>query len=195
MDPLYGLVACGGRSSRMGFDKSTIIYHGIPQRYYVYHMLELYCEKVFISCNREQRATILPGYRFIEDTEKAQHGAPMVALISAFEQYPKASFLLVGCDYPFLQSGEIARLVAARLSDRPAICYVNSSGLEEPLIAMYENAVQQKLIEAYSKGNHSLRMLLQSVDALHCVSSSESAIMSVDDRKTYEEIQQQIFQH
>jgi len=195
MDPLFGLVACGGRSSRMGLDKSSLIYHSIPQRYHVYHLLEPYCERVFISCNNEQSASLLPGYHFIVDSEKAQRCGPMAALISAFEQFPAASFLLVGCDYPFLQSGEIARLVAARQSDRAAVCYLNSSGVEEPLIAIYENAIQQKLIETFSHGKYSLRFLLQSVHAIRCFPSSGLAITSVDDRKTFEEFQQQPLQH
>src|SRR5947208_7997800 len=128
MDPLYGLVACGGRSSRMGFDKSSIIYHKIAQRYHVYEMLQPYCERIFISCNSEHSASILPGHHFIVDSEKAQHCGPMAALVSAFEQFPEASFLLVGCDYPFLQSEDIKRLVAVRQSDRPAVCYFSSSG-------------------------------------------------------------------
>src|SRR4051812_24633015 len=100
MDPLYGLIACGGKSSRMGFDKSTIVYHGKPQRYHVYNLLQPFCEKIFISCNHEQAASILPEYSFIVDTERAQHRGPIAALVSAFEQFPGASFLLIGCDYP-----------------------------------------------------------------------------------------------
>ena len=49
---------CGGKSSRMGTDKSRIIYHEKEQQYHVYEMLQLICEDVFISCNKEQQAFI-----------------------------------------------------------------------------------------------------------------------------------------
>ena len=55
---LYGLIMCGGKSSRMGTDKSRIVYQQKEQQYHVYQMLQTFCEKVFISCNAEQGKTI-----------------------------------------------------------------------------------------------------------------------------------------
>ena len=186
--PLYGLVVCGGKSSRMGFDKSLISYHNIPQRYHLYHMLQAFCEKVFISCNRNQISSVLSGYNTIVDAEGTEDTGPIAALVSAFAQFPTASFLVVGCDYPFLQHHDIEKLVSARKSHHMTICFLNSSGFEEPLIAIYEAAVQKKLMETFHHGKYSLRRLLQSVNTLHCSAISEFNITSVDDRKTFDEL-------
>jgi hypothetical protein len=63
----YGLVVCGGNSSRMGSDKSMLIYYEKPQRYHVYQMLQPFCEKVFISCNEKQATAIEDGYNILAD--------------------------------------------------------------------------------------------------------------------------------
>src|SRR4051812_39594577 len=110
MTNVYGLVVCGGKSSRMGKDKSMLDYHGKPQRYYLYEMLEPLCEQVFISCSKEQAATIPSEYKIIEDAAEYEDIGPMAALLSAFKKYPKASFIAVGCDYPFINDHHLNKL-------------------------------------------------------------------------------------
>ena len=46
---LNGLVLAGGKSERMGFDKSSISWHGKEQRYHIADMLKPFCNDVFIS--------------------------------------------------------------------------------------------------------------------------------------------------
>ena len=52
--PLYGLVLAGGRSTRMGQDKSLISYHGKAQREYMADLLGQWCSRTFISCRGDQ---------------------------------------------------------------------------------------------------------------------------------------------
>ena len=49
MSVLHGLVVCGGQSTRMGMDKSQLQYHGVPQREWLYELLQPLCEDVYIS--------------------------------------------------------------------------------------------------------------------------------------------------
>ena len=58
IDKLYGLVLSGGKSTRMGTDKGLITYHGIPQREYIYKLLEEVCDATFLSIRDDQAATI-----------------------------------------------------------------------------------------------------------------------------------------
>ena len=52
---LNGLVLAGGKSLRMGYDKSSIEWHGKEQRYYMADLLKQYCDEVFISCRADQQ--------------------------------------------------------------------------------------------------------------------------------------------
>ena len=67
MSVLHGLVVCGGQSTRMGMDKSQLQYHGVPQREWLYELLQPLCEDVYISCNAEQAAEIGDSYPTITD--------------------------------------------------------------------------------------------------------------------------------
>lgn len=48
-DKIYGLVLAGGKSNRMGKDKSRLHYHGQPHALFLYKLLSKFCEKTFLS--------------------------------------------------------------------------------------------------------------------------------------------------
>ncbi|MBK9105506.1 MAG: NTP transferase domain-containing protein [Saprospiraceae bacterium] len=52
--PLKGLVLAGGESSRMGFDKGLMDYHGMPQREYLLKLLKSFTTEAYISCKPGQ---------------------------------------------------------------------------------------------------------------------------------------------
>src|SRR4051812_24141580 len=98
----------------MGEDKSLLNYHGIPQRYYLYEVLLTLCEKVFLSCNSEQSKNISEDYNFITDAKEYENIGPMAALLSAFKKYPDVAFLVIGCDYPFINKADLEKLIDER---------------------------------------------------------------------------------
>src|SRR5436190_22901112 len=110
MNKLTGLVLCGGKSSRMGKDKSLLEYHGQPQRYYLYEILEALCGSAYISCNKEQAKDVPANYKVIVDDPEYNDISPMARLLSAFKKHPKSDFLLVSCDYPFINRHPIKTL-------------------------------------------------------------------------------------
>src|SRR3546814_822414 len=95
---LYGLVLVGGKSSRMGHDKSIISYHGIPQREYLYNLLSEICDAVFLSLRADQH--IGDGLKFILDGN--QYKGPYNGLMSAHHQFPHVAWLALACDLPLM---------------------------------------------------------------------------------------------
>ncbi len=186
MNPLYGLVLCGGQSSRMGEDKSLLDYYGKPQRYFTYDLLEPLCEKVFISCNYNQSEDIPSGYKFIVDTKKYSDIGPMAALLSAFEKFPAASFFVTGCDYPFLNAKNIRDLINERTEMADAVCYRHpETDFYEPLICIYENNSYEKLLTNFKQKKHSLQQFLHEANTCNVIPSSTNFLTSVNTMEGY----------
>jgi len=188
MKPVFGLVICGGKSSRMGEDKSLLNYNGIPQRYHVYELLRPLCEKIFLSCNTDQAKTISEKYNVIVDAPQYENIGPMAALLSAFELHDGISFICAGCDYPFVRKEDLQKLIDSRNEQAIAVSYFNkSAALHEPLLAVYENASYYLMRKNFENKKYSLRYFLEEVKAIKVFPSSADVLTGVNNREQYEE--------
>jgi molybdopterin-guanine dinucleotide biosynthesis protein A len=193
MENLFGLVVCGGSSSRMGIDKSLLRYYDQPQRYHLYDLLKTCCERVFISCNREQANDIPPRFECIVDEEKYSGIGPMAAMLSAFQNFPGASFLAVGCDYPFIRQKDLLDLVEGRMGLEQAVCYYNTqSGMEEPMLSIYEKECYPALLQNFHSKKYSLRHFLKEANTCLVLPDSNDILESVNDRETFVKVKELI---
>ncbi len=180
----YGLVLCGGSSSRMGTDKSMLQYYEKPQRYHVYDMLLPFCEKVFISCNQDQANSIEAGYDFIQDDEAFSNIGPMGALLTAFAKYPGKHMLLTGCDYPFLKAGEL-EIFSKLCKDIPVSFYNKEAVIYESMLAWYPLTCFDELKQMYEAKQFSLQQLLRKTDATKYLPTDINCIKSIDTAEDY----------
>jgi molybdopterin-guanine dinucleotide biosynthesis protein A len=173
----------------MGKDKSLFDYHGKPQRYYLYEMLETLCEKVFISCNKEQAPSIPAEYNTLVDDPEFEGIGPMAALLTAFKKHPKADFLVIGCDYPFINRHHLKKLIISGLGPIPAISYYDKlNDKYEPMIALYHNDIKNTLKTHFKSNQHSLNAILKEVDAYTINAKSPEIIRSINTIKEYKEV-------
>jgi len=181
---MNGLVVCGGQSSRMGNDKSMLDYHGIPQRYYIYNLLKSYCNNVYISCNKEQEKTIEAGYNYLVD--EYENIGPMAALLRAFKE-EETSWLVVGCDYPFIQNDDISLLLENKDSQKVATTYYNNElQIPEPLLGIYDKSCNALLNQEYEKENYSLKHFLIEYHAHYKIPKAAQTIQSVNTKEEYD---------
>ncbi|MEO5571988.1 MAG: NTP transferase domain-containing protein [Bacteroidia bacterium] len=188
MNQIYGLVICGGKSSRMGADKSLLNYHGMPQRYYLYEMLGMICEKVFLSCNREQANSVSGKYNVILDAPQYENIGPMAALLSAFELHNDFSYLTVGCDYPFIKKEDLQKLIDARNENSMAASFFNiHASIYEPLLAIYENKSFGQVKKNFKEKKYSLRYFLEEINAAKIFPISPDVLTGINTKEQYEE--------
>ncbi|MFI5195618.1 MAG: NTP transferase domain-containing protein [Chitinophagales bacterium] len=149
--PLYGLVLAGGKSKRMGFDKSAIQWHGKEQRYYMADLLASICTEVFISCRPEQQNKIDPQYKTLIDTYTMP--GPYAAILSAFKENPNVAWLVVACDLPLLDLDTLQYLIQHRDTASIATTFKSPfDSLPEPLITIWEPASYTALLAFLSEG-------------------------------------------
>ena len=188
MNELFGLVVCGGESSRMGMDKSQLVYYQKSQNYHLYEMLKPFCIRVFISCNKKQSTAIDSYYEKIIDFEEYQNLGPIAALLSAFLKFPDKDFIVLGCDYPFLKISDIQKLIDEKDNNHKANSFYNNlAKTKEPLLAYYSSECYPKLLEYYENKNYSLKQFLNEIDSKDIHPESKESIMSIDTPEAYHE--------
>ncbi len=180
----YGLVGCGGNSSRMGTDKSMLCYYDKPQRYHVYEMLQPFCEKVFISCNEEQASTVEDDHNILTDSASYHNIGPIAALLTVFTQFPKNNTLFIGCDYPFLTSTDMQQF-STYCKEGPVAFYNEKEELYEPLLAWYPYQSFDKLKEMHEAKKYSLQHFLRNADAIKFCPENKDSIRSVDTNEDF----------
>lgn len=178
---LIGIIACGGSSSRMGSDKSLLVYHALPQRYHIYEMLEGLCSKVYISCNKVQARSMDTRYNYIIDNPELLHAGPLTACLSAISQFPESNILLIGCDYPFLSRNEVDDFITffsgknlpAAFFDPESKCYI-------PVLGYYPAGSETKLIKWQEDKSYSLQQFLKETSALKYIPKDLRCMTSID---------------
>jgi molybdopterin-guanine dinucleotide biosynthesis protein A len=172
---MNGIVLAGGRSSRMGQDKSMLNYHGIPQYEYVYNLLLPFCEKVFISSNTLQVNHVLPddvNYRAI---------GPMAGLLTAFEM-EETDWLVIAIDYPLFGAEEILQLL--KPSTKIASIFFNpESNFYEPYIGLYRKEFKKIVYSYYEHKVYSLQKILRCNEIEKIIPNDLKVIKSVNSMK------------
>ncbi len=172
--PLYGLVLCGGRSARMGRAKAALRYHDEIQSHHCYSLLSSVCERTFVSIRATQRSHA--AFRYLEQIHDAFPGkGPLNGLLSAMTSFPKAAWLVIACDMPFLNIPLLEELIAFRDPTKDATAFsIAECNFPEPLCSIYEPGILPALQKtARASRANGLRHVFMDAD-IHCISSVRS---------------------
>lgn len=172
--PLKALILSGGKSTRMGEDKSEIAYHGRPQWKYVRDLLRTKELDVFISC-REEQAASFAGEQVIPDSFTGL--GPMGAILSAFRYDPDAAWLVLACDLPLFDVSTLGFLLKNRKPGAMATAFRQAAGLPglshkgqdetgfpEPLVTIWEPKAYVRLLQFLAQGVSCPRKVLINSD-------------------------------
>ncbi|CAN5714104.1 bifunctional molybdenum cofactor guanylyltransferase MobA/molybdopterin-guanine dinucleotide biosynthesis adaptor protein MobB [soil metagenome] len=159
---INGLVLAGGKSVRMGFDKTVIEWHGKEQRSYMADALKAICNDVFISCRTEQQDEI-KNYKTIADTITGL--GPYGAILSAFRENPDAAWLVTASDLPLMDKATLQYLINYRNISAVATTFESPhDGLPEPLITIWEPKAYLILLSFLAQGYSCPRKVLRNND-------------------------------
>lgn len=157
---LFGLVLAGGSSRRMQRDKALLDYHGKPQLHWTFDLVSSVCDATFISVRPDQcdEPTRAPLPQIVD---RRPGIGPIAGISTAQAQHPKAAWLVVACDLPFLDEATLLHLIGHRDPQRIATAYRSAhDGLPEPLCAIWEPASREPLLGYIDAGRHCPRKFL-----------------------------------
>lgn len=137
--PLKALILAGGRSLRMGEDKSTLIYHQVPQVEFLHRELsQTGSIETFISCRPDQ-AEAFRNFKVI--TDQFDDLGPVGAILSAFASDDASAWLVIACDMPLINRANITYLVNHRNPSKTATAFYNKeTSRPDPLFTIWEPA-------------------------------------------------------
>jgi molybdopterin-guanine dinucleotide biosynthesis protein A len=156
---INGLILAGGKSSRMGSDKSLITFHGKPQREYLFEILTPLCEKVCMSYKKFDQD--IPSWlNPIADQYEIE--SPLNGIMSAFNYDSNVAWLSVPVDMPLINTNIISHLIANRDASKVATCFFDSDGKNpEPLFALWEPSSFTLIKKFFTEGKISPRDFLK----------------------------------
>jgi len=153
--PLFGLLLAGGRSTRMGRDKASMVMgkDGLNQGQRAVQELSAFCQKIYLSLRDGQAPP--EGCENLEVVrDNLGISGPMAGILAAFEREPDAAWLVMACDLPFVTPEVLAKLVQARADGANFIAYASATdGLPEPLCAIYEPGARA-ILQRHAERNH-----------------------------------------
>lgn len=162
--PLQALVLTGGKSRRMGQDKSRLDYHGRPHWQHLRSLLQTAgVQEVFFSCRAEQADAFAPAPVI---TDSFLDLGPMGAILSAFRHDPNTAWLVLACDLPLIDVATIRFLMENRKPSAMATAFrqpppppgwneikePGDAGFPEPLISIWEPKSYLILLQFLAQG-------------------------------------------
>ena len=143
---INGLVLVGGKSTRMGTDKSQLNYFGKPQKEHVKELLERNNLKTYYSVQNDA------------GIENEIHDAflnlgPFGGVCSAFQKDPNSAWLVLATDVPFVND-ELIQLLLSKRNPSKVATAIKGKGKEfvEPLITIYEPKAYSILLQYLAQG-------------------------------------------
>lgn len=179
------IIACGGKSERMGIDKCLLNYHGLPQYLHLQKIFKPHFPEIYFSIRKEQFATFSAVENTIPDIDQFAGHGPISGLLSCATTFPDRSILFIGCDYPLLSVNDILKLTTDFKNENPT-AYFNE--FYEPLLAYYSINSLDILTSEFEKGNFSLQNFLAKISTNKILADDIRRIKSIDTKEEFDEL-------
>ncbi len=142
---ITGIVLAGGRSRRMGSDKSVIQLNGKTLIEYSINAMKPLCDKVVISSNN-----YIYDYTGCEVwPDETEDQAPIVGIYSCLKRSTTELNIILSCDMPLISTTMLEYLLS-HTENHDITVPVHENGLIEPLCGIYRKeamGVLKKFIE------------------------------------------------
>ncbi|KGL62012.1 NTP transferase domain-containing protein [Polaribacter sp. Hel1_85] len=180
--PVKGLVLVGGKSTRMGTDKSELNYFGKPQKEFSKELLENNNLETFYSvrpfdCAQGDNEELNVISSEIEKSQEIPdvflNLGPFGGICSAFQKDPNSAWFVLATDVPFVNDEVIQLVLKHRNPSKVATAIKGKSkDFPEPLITVYEPKAYPILLQYLAQGYSCPRKVLI---------NSEVEIIEIDD--------------
>jgi molybdopterin-guanine dinucleotide biosynthesis protein A len=180
------VIFSGGKSSRMGEDKSLLPFagYGSLAQYQYERLLKLF-ETVYLSAKEEKFSFAAPVI-----LDKDTGSSPLVGLVSAFETLPAEALFILSVDAPFVDETVIARLVTATAEADAVIAHTPQG--TQPLCGLYRRSILPLAKAHLDQGMHRMNHLLRQARTTYVSFEEEAPFLNLNHPSEYEEALQRL---
>jgi molybdopterin-guanine dinucleotide biosynthesis protein A len=168
------VIFAGGKSSRMGEDKSLLPFgsHKTLTEFQLHRLSKIF-SNVAISCKRRDKFDF--EATFIEDPQSSQTFAPTAGFVGVLHAMACERFFAISVDAPFIDEKIIEALFDADTPNTDATIAHSPHGME-PLCGIYHRSLLSEFEKMLQEDNHKLGMLLK---------NAKTTFVSFDDAKPF----------
>ncbi len=158
MADITGFILAGGKSSRMGQDKASMLFRGKPMITHVIRpLLEVCKDVVIISSNSSHSQFGIPVL-----PDQLEGFGPVAAITTGLRSTKTNLNFFISCDCPLIDVNLLNTLIDS-IGDFDAVLPYSGAQLH-PLVGLYKVDVQETFERHLSKGQHKLMDVIQEIN-------------------------------
>ena len=177
------VIFAGGKSSRMGQDKSLLPFGGYNSlAEYQYRRLSKLFDNVYISAKENKFGFKAP---VIEDSASESVFAPTAGFEAMFRELEDERVFVLSVDTPFVNEKEIRLLLENDSADLDAVIAKTASG-SHPMCGIYHRSLLPSFETMLQEDNHRLGQLLKKSKTLFVPFEKEEPFANLNHPHEYE---------
>jgi len=178
------VIFAGGKSSRMGEDKSLLPFGSQKTlTQYQYIRLSKIFKNVYISSKDKTKFNFEAP--FIEDIKVDSIYAPTVGFVSIFEKLKDERIFILSVDSPFVEKDEIDKILSNDSLDMDATIAKTKFGIQ-PMCGIYHRSLEPKFLNMLKTDNHKLGFLLKSSNTTFVEFKNEEPFLNLNHPHEYQ---------
>jgi len=170
-EPATAIVLAGGKSRRMGTDKSMLNQGGKPMIQHIIEQLRPHFNELIVSANDIERYSFL-GVPVVPDLVPDQ--GPLRGIASALEKSNNELNFVVACDIPQINI-RMARRLLSLAADCDGAMPMTGDSHYEPLFAVYHKSLAPSAVELLDEGERRIAALYSRFNFKYLRTSSVQA--------------------
>ncbi len=178
------VIFAGGKSSRMGEDKSLLPFGESPTlTEFQYFRLNKIFKTIYISCKDKTKFNFTAN--FIEDIP-SKNFAPTAGFVAIFKELKENVFFALSVDAPFVSKMVIEKIIKADINEADATIAKTSFGTQ-PMCGIYHRSLNNKFKQMLEDDNHKLGFLLKSSKTTYVNFDDEKPFLNLNHPHEYQE--------
>lgn len=182
---ITGIILSGGKSSRMGTNKSFLKFGDKEAVEITIDLMKLLFSEVIISSNQpeEYEKFGLPIYRDVYEFK-----GPLAGIHSGLSHSKTEKNFVISCDVPLLTAEMIEYLISQEWESDIVIC--KADGFNQQLVGLYKKSLLPKIEEILKENNEetgSEHQHHRKCNVMRLVESSDSKILDANSLPFYKE--------